>query len=133
MPKQEIAREEKSLGDLFAALAADTSTLVRQEIALAQTEVTYKVTRAGKGLGFLAVGGAVAYTAVLAFAAAVVLLLAQFIPAWIAALVVAAVVGLISYFMVTAALHKLKTTDPLPRNTIDTVKEDVRWLKKEIS
>jgi hypothetical protein len=42
MAKQQMAREEKSLGDLFTDLAAHTGKLVRQEVALAQTELTNK-------------------------------------------------------------------------------------------
>ncbi len=45
---QEITKEERSLGDLFSELATETSTLVKQEVALVQTELTLKATKVGK-------------------------------------------------------------------------------------
>ncbi len=63
MAQQQLVKEERSLGDLFSELATETSTLVRQEVALAQTELTQKATVVGKDVGFLVVGGAVGYTA----------------------------------------------------------------------
>lgn len=132
MAQQQMVREERSLGDLFTELAGETGTLVRHEVALAQAEITQKAIRAGKNVGFLAVGGAVAYTAVLAVTAAVILLLAQFIPAWLSALLVGGAIGAASYFMISSGLAELRAMDPMPRETIETIKEDAEWLKKEI-
>lgn len=133
MAQQQMVKEERSLGDLFTELAGETGNLVRQEVALAQAEITQKVTKAGKNVGYLAVGGAVAYMAVLAVTAAVVLLLAQFLPAWLAALVVGLVIGVVAYFMISSAFAELRKTDPVPRETIDTIKEDAKWLKNELT
>ena len=86
MAQQQIAKEERSLGELFSELASETSTLVRQEVALAQSELTQKAASVGKNVGYLVVGGAVAYAAVLAVIAAIIIGLAYVIPAWAAAL-----------------------------------------------
>ena len=133
MAQQQLAREERSLGDLFSELAGETGTLVRQEVALAQAELTHKATKAGKNIGYLVVGGAVGYAAALAIIAGVILLLAVVIPAWLAAMLVGIVIGGVAYFMITSGLEQLKKTDPLPRNTIETLKEDAKWLKKEVT
>ncbi len=133
MAQQQLVRDERSIGDLFTELATETGTLVRQEMALAQAELIYKATKAGKSIGFLAVGGAVAFTAALAITAAVILLLSIWIPAWLSALIVGLAIGISAYFIVTSALADLRTTDPLPRETIETIKEDARWLKNEVS
>ena len=133
MPQQQMVKEERSLGDLFTELASETGSLVRQEVALAQAEITHKATKAGKNIGFLVIGGAVAYAAALAIMAAVILLLAQFIPAWLSALLVGLAVGASAYFMITSALAELRKTDPVPRETIETIKEDAKWLKNEVT
>jgi len=133
MAQQQLAREERSLGDLFTELAGEMGTLVRQEVALAQAEVTHKATKAGKNIGSLVIGGAVGYAAALAMIAGIILLIAQFIPAWLSALIVGAAIGAVAYFMISSALEKLRKTDPMPRNTIETLKEDAKWLKKEVS
>jgi hypothetical protein len=79
MAQHQTVKEEKSLGDLFSELASETGTLVRQEVTLAQTELTHKAVKVGTNVGYLVVGGAVAYTALFAILAAVIIGLAQII------------------------------------------------------
>jgi len=143
MAQQPIVKEERSLGDLFSELATETSTLVRQEVALAQTELTQKATSVGKNVGFLVVGGAVGYTALFVILAAVVIGLTQLISylsgwqiitsAWIAAAVVGLIVGIVAYVLITNALAKLKNTELIPNQTVETLKEDAEWLKNQVS
>ncbi len=133
MAQQQMVKEERSLGDLFSELASETGTLVRQEVALAQTELTKKAASVGKNVGYLAVGGAVAYAALLAVMAAVVIGLTNFIPAWAAALLVGAIVGVVAYMMISSALAALKKTDLTPHETVETLKEDAQWLKNQVS
>lgn len=143
MAQQQMVKEERSLGDLFSELAGETSTLVRQEVALAQVELTNKATVVGKNVGFLVAGGAVGYTALLVVLAAVVIGLAQFISylsgwqlitsAWIAATIVGLAVGAVAYTLVTGALEKLKNMELTPRQTVETLKEDAQWLKNQVS
>ena len=133
MAQQQMVREERSLGDLFTELATETGTLVRQEMALAQAELTSKASKAGKNVAYLAVGGAVAFTAALALTAAVILLLSMWIPAWLAALVVGIAIAVAAYSILTSALSALRKTDPVPRETIETLKEDAEWLKNELT
>ncbi|HEV8159319.1 MAG TPA: phage holin family protein [Pyrinomonadaceae bacterium] len=143
MAQQQIVKEERSLGDLFSELATETSTLVRQEVALAQTELTQKATSVGKNVGFLVVGGAVGYTALFVILAAVVIGLTQLISylsgwqiitsAWIAAAVVGLIVGIVAYVLITNALAKLKNTELIPNQTVETLKEDAEWLKNQVS
>jgi hypothetical protein len=85
--------ENRPLGDLFGDLASDMSSLVRQEVALAKVEITQKAKYVGRNIGYLVVGGAVAYAALLAILAAIIMLLAKVVPNWGAALNVGAVVG----------------------------------------
>jgi uncharacterized membrane protein YqjE len=132
MAKEQMAREEKSLGDLFTDLASNTGKLVRQEVALAQTELTNQATTAGKIVGFLAVGGLVGYAALLGVLAAVILLLGNYMPVWLSALVVSLVVGIAAAFLIMSAIKGLKNMDPVPRETIETLQEDATWLKKEV-
>jgi len=133
MAQQQMVKEERSLGDLFSELASETGTLVRQEVALAQVEITKKATDVGKNVGYLVVGGAVAYAAVLAILAAVIIGLSYFIPAWASALIVGVVVGIAAFVMISSALAALKKTNLAPRETVETLKEDAQWLKDQVS
>jgi hypothetical protein len=80
-------REERSLGELFAELASETSTLVRQEFQLAKTELSQKAAHAGRNAGLIGAGGAVAYAGLLALVAAAIIGLGYFIPLWLSALI----------------------------------------------
>lgn len=124
-------RDERSLGKLFSALAQDTSTLVRQEMTLAKTEMSQKASRAGKDVGFLAAGGAVAYAGLLAILAGAIILLGQVIPMWLSAILVGLVVAGVGYFLVRKGLDALKREDLAPRQTIETLKEDQQWAKDQ--
>jgi MFS family permease len=133
MAQQKLAVEERSLGDLFSELAAETGTLVRQEVALAQTELTQKATSVGKNVGFLVVGGAVGYAALLALLAALIIGLANFVPAWASALIVGVVVGIVAFLLISSALKSLKETELTPRETVKSLKEDAEWLKDQVN
>lgn len=128
----QMQREERSLGDLFADLTRETSTLVRQEIELAKTEMKEKATKTGKNVGFLAAGGIVAYTGVLALVAGVILLLGQAIPLWLSALLVGLLIAGGGYFLIQKGITALKNMDMVPHKTLETLKEDAEWAKQQI-
>jgi hypothetical protein len=141
--QQTVNKDDRSLGDLFSELATETSTLVRQEVALAQTEITRKATAVGIQVGYLAVGGAIALLATLSLLAALIIGLGQLISyvsglspmtgAWISALVVGLVIAGISAFLITSALKRLRETSLTPQQTVETLKEDAQWLKNQVS
>ena len=131
MSEVRLGENDRSLGELFGDLAREMSTLVRQELDLAKTEMTQKATHAGKNAGMILAGGAVAYAGLLAIIAALVLLLARSMPAWGAALLVGVVVAAAGGAMAYAGLNALKQEDLAPRETIETIKEDARWVQAQ--
>ena len=124
--------ENKPLGDLFGDLASEMSNLVRQEVALAKVEMTQKAKSIGKNVGYLVVGGAIGYAALLAVIAAVIIALDQVMPAWGAALLVGVLVAGISWLLIGKAMTALQETDITPRETVETLKEDAAWMKQQI-
>jgi hypothetical protein len=124
-------RDDRSLGELFSELAQETSTLVRQEVNLAKTEMSDKASRAGKQVGVLAAGGALAYAGFLAILAGIIALLNDVMPLWLSALLVGLVVAVVGYVLVRRGLEALKREDFTPRETIETLKEDQRWAKDQ--
>ena len=124
--------ENRPLGDLFGDLATDMSSLVRQEVALAKLEITQKAKYLGRNVGYLVVGGAVAYAGLLAVIAAIIMLLDNYMPAWGAALLVGVVVALIAWMMIGKAMSALQQADLTPHETVETLKEDATWMKQQI-
>ncbi|HEX5885024.1 MAG TPA: phage holin family protein [Pyrinomonadaceae bacterium] len=124
--------ENKPLGDLFSDLAGEMSELVRKEVTLAKLEVGQKARHIGKNIGYLVVGGAVAYAAMLAIIAGIVMLLDGVMPNWVAAIVVGVVVGIIGWLLIGKARAALQATDITPQQTVETLKEDAAWVKQQI-
>jgi len=124
-------RDERSLGELFAELSRESTTLVRQEIALAKAEMTQKATRVGKDVGFLLAGAAVLYAGFLGLLAALILVLNVWLPSWLAAFVVGLVVAGVGGFLVQKGRSALTQEDLAPRQTMETLKEDVEWAKEQ--
>lgn len=124
--------ENRPLGDLFSDLATDMSNLVRQEVALAKLEITQKGKYLGRNVGYLVVGGAVAYAGLLAVIAAIIMLLDRVMPAWGAALLVGVLVAGIAWLLIGKALAALQQADLTPRETVETLKEDATWMKQQI-
>ena len=125
------SRDDRTLGELFSELAQETSALVRQEVILAKTEMGQKASRAGRHVGVLAAGGAVAYAGLLAILAAVIVLLDNVMPLWLSALLVGIVVAVVGYILVRRAIDALKREDFAPRETMQTLKEDQQWAKDQ--
>src|SRR3954453_9093746 len=123
---------DRPLGELVKELAGQTSTLVRQEIKLAQAEMTSKGKLAGRGAGMLA-GAAVAALLMLgALPATLIVVLDSFLPLWLAALIVTLLWGLVGAVLAARGRKELqRATPPVPEQTVETVKEDIQWAKTQ--
>jgi hypothetical protein len=132
MDYQTYTQDQASLGELFSRLSTQASTLIHQEIQLAQAEMTRKATRAGQNVAIIAVGGVIGLGAYLALVAALILALAQFMDAWLAALIVGVVLAIAAAIAVQYGVTKLKEIDPAPRRTIETMRENKEWLTEQI-
>ena len=132
MQRMNENRSEKPLGELFSDLASDLSNLVRQEVELAKVEVGRTAKHVGRNIGYLVVGGAIAYAALLAIIAAIILLLDNVMPSWGASLLVGVVVAIIGWLLIGKAVSALQQTDVTPKETVETLKEDAAWVKQQI-
>jgi hypothetical protein len=125
---------ERPIGDLFSKLSAETSTLIRQEMALARAELTQKGKEAGKGAGLFGGAGAVGLLGAGAITAGIILLLDLAIAAWLAAIIVGLIYVAIAAFLGLRGRDRIQAaTPPVPEETVETVKEDVEWAKTRAS
>jgi hypothetical protein len=108
--------------------------LVRQEVGLATTEVSHKASRAAGDVAAIAAGGLVAYAGFLAIVgAAIVALAAAGLEWWQAAALMGILVTVIGGVLIRRGLSALKHADLMPHETLQTLKEDTRWAKDQIS
>ncbi len=125
--------EERSIGELFGELSQDVALLVRQEAQLAKTEMQQKLSKVTTDLVSLAAGGVVALVGGLALTTALILLLIDPIglAPWLAALLVGLAFGIAGWVLLQRGLKDLKRTDPTPRRTVESIKDDIQWAKEQ--
>jgi len=124
---------DASVGDLVKAMSADLSRLVRDELQLAQVELSAKAKTAGVGIGAFGGAGVLAFYGVAILLAAAVLGLDLVLPAWLAALIVGVVVLAIAGIAALVGKKKVSEAAPaVPERTVASVKEDVAEIKESI-
>jgi uncharacterized membrane protein YqjE len=122
---------DRGIGELVKDLASQTSTLVRQEIQLAQAEVTEKGKVAGKGAGLLAGAAVAGLLALGALTAALIALLDKAMATWVAALIVMALWLIVAAVLAKVGQNALQRATPPAPQTVETVKEDIQWAKTQ--
>ena len=123
---------DPTLGALVHDMTQQMSTLVRDEIRLAQAEMTEKGKRAGIGVGLFGGAGLVALYGVAALLATVVLALALVVPAWLAALIVTVVLFAVAGVLAVQGRSNVSRATPAkPEEAIAGLKEDVATVKGE--
>lgn len=116
-----------SLGGLVKELPDRISRLVRSEIQLAKLEFTAKLKAAGVGAGALVVAAFFALVMFAVLVSAAIMGLAEVVPDWAAALIVAGVFLLLAALLAFIGIRKLKKgVPPVPEDSIESVKADVR-------
>jgi uncharacterized membrane protein YqjE len=132
VPRDSEDLHDRSLGELLKQLSEQTTRLVHQELELAKAELTQKGKQAGMGAGLFGGAGAIGFLALAALTTCFILALDAAMPAWLAALIVAVVYGVIAAVLAMQGRKKIKqAVPPVPEQTIETVKEDVEWVKTQ--
>jgi len=126
------SREERSVGELFTELAEETGTLIRQEVKLATTEMTQKASYAARQIAFMAAGALLGVVSLLALLGALVLALGTVMALWKSALLVGVVVAVIAVAIAMKGLTALRRLDPVPQQTLQTIREDKSWVQQQV-
>ncbi len=134
-------KDERSIGQLLKELTHESSTLLKQEVDLAKTEMSEKASRVGANLGEVAVGGSVALLGAIALLMAVIYglgaILNNFLSpetaSWLAPLIVGGILAAVGYSMIKKALETLKRESLTPQKTTQSLQENKEWLKQKIS
>lgn len=127
------ALSERSVADLLKQLSDQTATLVRQELELAKVELTAKGKQAGIGAGLFGAAGMLGFYAVGALVAAAILALSLAVTGWLAALIVAAVIGAGAGILALGGKNRVsRGVPPVPQQTVETVREDVQVARESV-
>jgi hypothetical protein len=125
------APDDDSIGGLIGQVAGDVSKLFRQEVALAKAELKEEAAKAGKAGGMLAGAGFAGYMVAVLLSLALVFALGAVMPLGWAALIVAVVWAVIGGVLYAVGRKRLGSVDPVPRQTVETLKEDAQWVRDQ--
>ncbi len=124
-----LSGDQPSTGDLVSQLSEQTSRLIRDELRLAQLELTAKGKRAGAGAGLFGGAGMFALYGLACLVAAAVLALANPLPGWAAALIVGVALFVIAGAAALIGKREISSaTPPLPQEAIAGLKQDAQTL-----
>jgi uncharacterized membrane protein YqjE len=120
---------DPSIGELIGDVADDFARLVRQQLELAKAEVKEQATVAAKAGGMLGFAGVAGHMVLVLLSFALVFALAAVMPIGWAALIVAVIWAIIGAIAYTTGRQRLKAVSPVPEKTVQTLKEDMQWLR----
>lgn len=121
--------DDRSVGQLLGDATKDLQALARKEFALAKAETKEELQNsvaAGKSFG---VAGLMGYLALVMLSFAAAWALAAIIPTGWAFFAVGVVFALVAAVMALRGRRELRKFDAVPEETVETLKEDVEWLK----
>jgi len=121
--------DDRSMGEILKSLTGEFQRLVRAELELARVETSDELTKAKEaGMRFgIAIGAAVLAAVLLSFAAA--WLLAELMPVGLAFLIVGVIYAAVALWAWLRARERARDIDPVPQQTVQTLKEDVQWVR----
>lgn len=121
--------DDQSLGELLSRASSDLSDLVRQEVQLAKVEITQEVRTAAKAGGLLGGGALAGYLALLFVSVALALGLGALLWNWLGFLIVGAIYAGAAAALTAKGRKEAQHVDPVPQQTVDSLKEDMQWAK----
>ena len=123
--------QERSTGDLVKEMTEQVSVLVRDELKLAQLELAGKGKQAAFGAGMFGASGVVAVYGVGCLLACAIIAISGVVSAWLAALIVGAVLLAVAGVMALLGKGRVsKATPPMPEQAVADVKADVEEIKE---
>jgi hypothetical protein len=116
--------------ELVRNASEQITRLVRDELALARTEMAAKGKRAGLGAGMLGTGGVIGLFGLAALLVTAGLALDLVVAGWLAALIVAVALLGLAGLLAIGGRSQVKQVTPVPKETVGTVREDIDELKR---
>jgi hypothetical protein len=123
----------RSVGEIVGDISKDMTTLIRQEMDLATSEMKREVTKLGKGAGMFGGAGAAGYLMLIFLSLALTHLLDNWIPVELAAFIVALLWGLVAGALALKGRQEIKNANPELPVTQQTLKEDAQWARTQKS
>jgi uncharacterized membrane protein len=121
----------RSIADVLQDILVNVQTIIRSEVRLAKTEVTEDVSKAGRAAGIMGGGLVGGLFTVWLLLLTSLFALSTVMPFWAAALVLLVIMAVVTAILLTAGKKRFKTVHLVPEKTIETMRENVEWVKSQ--
>lgn len=126
------AVQERSTGDLVKQVTEQVSLLMRDELKLAQLEMTGKAKQAGTGMGMMGGGALIALYGVACLIACVIIAISHSLQAWLSALIIGVALLVVAAIVSVIGRNKMRQgSPPMPTEAVESVKTDVQAIKEK--
>ena len=122
---------ERSVSDVLRDIIRDLQDMVRSEIRLAKVEIREEVGRTVSSGAWIVAGIIGAVIAWVLLSWTLVFALATRMPMWTATLIVAGVMAAAAAALITGGIRRATRIQPLPERTVESVKENLEWMKQQ--
>lgn len=121
----------RPISGIFQDIVSHLTEIVRSEIRLARAEIRKDVAQVSRASLFLVVSAVFSICGLGFVLLAAVYALATTMPAWAAALIVGIGAGLIAAMFLWIGRNRMRQASLVPDKTIQSLQENVTWLKKQ--
>lgn len=128
----ERLRRDRSLADVFEDILKNVQEIIRAEVRLARVEIQEEAARAISSVVWVVAGVVTAAFAVAFVLWAITYAIGLVWPMWAASLIVAVLLAIAAAVLLRAGKARFKRVSPTPERTLETMKENVAWVRQSI-
>ncbi len=121
---------ERSVADVLQDILRNLQEIVRSEMRLAKVEIRDEARQAVSSGIWIAAGLVGALSALSFLLWTVAYLLATRMPIWAATLLVAVVLACVAAVLIIGGIRRVKHVQPIPAQTVESIKENLEWMKQ---
>ena len=121
---------DRTFSDVLQDILRNLQEIVRSEVRLAKAEIRDEAVQAGSSALWVAAGAVAALCAWMFLSWTAVYALAAFMSMWAATLAVAVTLAIVAGVLLVIGVRRFKRIQPIPARTVETLKENLEWMKQ---
>lgn len=125
-----VKGDDRTVREIISEVSGDFTALVREEMALAKTELRQGFKQFARGAAFLLVAAFIVNAGFLALVASLVVGLANAMAIWLSAFIVGLVLAIVGAFLLMKGVGDMKNAELKPERTVKTLREDANIVKE---
>ena len=121
---------DRSVADVLQDILRNVQDILRSEVRLAKAEIRQEATQAAAAALWMTIGVVGLLSAWMFLLWTAVYALTTVLPLWAATLVIAVAVACAGGMVLTAGLRRFTRMKPMPERTIESLQENLEWMKQ---